>query len=99
MSKENCKIDSVTISLETYDELKQIANCVSKDNTNLISYGRYLNTYKLITTEDALIKLVDTNKQLLDELQIYKDVMETSVSKQDIKNMSWWKFRRFKKQI
>lgn len=99
MSKENCKIDSVTISLETYDQLKQIADVVSKDNTNLISYGRYSQGYRLITTEAALIELVKANKELSDELQIYKDVMETSVSKQDIKNMSWWKFRRIKKQI
>jgi hypothetical protein len=87
--------DTVLLGVEEYNSLRDFKQKIEEGKTMVInsewSYG-----YKhFITTEKAVIEIAESNKILQKENEKLRNLKDTILN--DIKKMSYWEWRKWRK--
>ena len=88
--------NTVTLDLETYNFLRDFEKEIKAGNTCRI-YG-WGNRIEFIGTDKALAQLTDKIKSLEKEITDLKHRYKNQPTIEEIKKMSWWQFRKWKRR-
>lgn len=97
--------DTVILSVEDYNELRDFKKKIEEGYTYRISYP-YSYDDKYLSTEDAVKEIYDEylgaceqNEKLKKEIQkLKKDILNNNIVN-NILNMNWWDFKKYKKKL
>jgi hypothetical protein len=88
----------VILDLNEYNELRYLKKTIEENKTIYIENNGCFFSKTLITTDKALEVVLETNKALnkkIDELKKLNNSNEKIIN--DIKKLSFWKFRKWRK--
>ena len=90
--------DTVLLDVEKYNELRDFKQKIEEGKTICIITGNWSYSKTFITTDDAIKSIVETNKELGKEIERLKNINNPKeVTLNDIKKMSYWEFRKWRK--
>ncbi len=90
---------TVTLDLREYNELLSIKQGIINGKKVIVSFSTQLGATYIIHTDDELIhKLTQEIEMLRDKISEIKSHVRTLYSVTDLKEMSYWDFRKIKKQ-
>lgn len=96
------EINTILLNLEVYNELRDFKKEIESKNTcRVVSSGGW-NNISYISTDVAIKEMSQRLDELEEEnkvLRNFKYAVEKHPSISEIKNMSWWQFRKWKKSI
>ena len=92
---EEKNINTVNLSLEEYNLLRDFKSEIEKNHTVHIGSGWAGSTY-LHTMDDAVKEIAKQNNKLTDEIYDLKHPDTKQLSIEEIKALGWWKFRKWK---
>ena len=101
--------NTVLLDLNEYNNLRDLKTAIDEDKNIVVetvygygSYGSYITNIKYITTNETIFLLRKEKEIMLkteEELNgTIADLKIQTNSIEDIKKMSWWEFRKWKKK-
>jgi len=97
--KEETQNNTVTIDLDLYNELRDFKIGIESGETyvvhNYVVQSRFFNQTQFVTTDVAVLEILELNKLLSIENEALKHFREFTIPK--IKNMSIWELLEFRK--
>ena len=93
------KENTINLSVKDYNEMRDFNETLKKNNASLVFWQ--WDGYKTIlyTKDEALKKLTKTNVKLKIKIDELKNPEKKQLSYNEIKKMSYWQFRRWKRVI
>ena len=88
--------DTILLDLKTYNELRDFQKGIEDGHTYRIGFGRWGTTHVFIGTDEALKEMGEQLKEIQEENYELKNPDEKQPSIDELKSMSWWKFRKWK---
>ncbi len=89
---------TVLLDVEKYNELRDFKQKIEEGKTLIIYYGWSTNSVGFITTEKAIEEIAEANNSLKKENDDLRNASKLKgVSINDIKKMSYWEFRKWRK--
>ena len=89
--------NSVVLSLEQYNELRDFKLCIEKNNTCKVFRTRYGNTIDYISKDEAIADMNEEIVILEKENFNLKHPVHKEISIEEIRCMNWREFRKWKK--
>ena len=88
--------DTILLGVEKYNELRDFKKEIEAENTCRVSFGMWGGAVNFISTDEAVKEISLKLKAVQDENYdlINPDKKQPSID--EIKAMSWWKFRKWK---
>lgn len=93
--EETKKNDTVNLSLDTYNQLRDFREDITKNNAVTIFWG-WNNREVVYTIDDATKRLADANAELVKKIDELENPDKKQPTINDIKAMNWWQFRKWK---
>jgi hypothetical protein len=87
--------DTVLLDVEKYNELRDFKQKIEEGKTLVIALGWNYYRQEFITTEKAVEEIAAANKLLKKEIEELRKPKEIILN--DIKKMSYWEFRKWRK--
>ncbi len=88
--------DTILLSVEKYNELRDFRKEIEAENTYRVDFGMWENNLRFIGTDEALKEMSEIIEEKQKEIDELKNPDKKQPSIDEIKAMSWWKFRKWK---
>jgi hypothetical protein len=93
--------DTVLLNVETYNELRDFKKEIEDGYTYRVYIGMWGSSLRFIGTDEALEEMGQKLEEKQKEINELKKLSKKEPSKKEpsideIKSMSWWKFRKWK---
>lgn len=92
------KQNTIILNVDDYNEMRDFNKNIKKNNLVRVSWGwADAIVSEIYTKDEAVIKLTETNIKLAEEINKLKYPVQQELSINKIKQMSWWEFRKWKR--
>jgi chaperonin cofactor prefoldin len=88
--------DTILLSVEKYNELRDFRKEIEAENTYRVDFGYWGNSIAYVSTDEAIKEMSQRLETLEKENEDLKNPDKKQPSIDEIKAMSWWKFRKWK---
>jgi len=88
--------DTILLSVEKYNELRDFRKEIEAENTHRVDFGMWGSNLRFIGTDEALKEMSGIIEEKQKEIDELKNPDKKQPSIDEIKAMSWWKFRKWK---
>jgi len=88
--------DTVLLNVEKYNELRDFKKGIEDGYTYRVDYGMWGSSFRVIGTNEALKEMSQILEAQQKEIEELKNPDKKQPSIDEIKAMSWWKFRKWK---
>lgn len=98
LNNKNMENNTVTLSLELYNELRDFKENIDNNHVIIISSNNYSFSSRrvIITTNEAIEEISKTNKDLQELIDTEKRYNTNQIN--EIKKMSLWEFLKWRKK-
>ena len=91
------KKNTVLLAVKKYNELRDFKQKIEESKTLVIVSGYNFLEKEFISTEEAVEKIAEANKILQKENKDLRSDNLRGITINDIKKMSYWEFRKWRK--
>ena len=91
--------NTINLSVEDYNEMRDFNEAFKKDNAVSVFLGWDGYESTIYTKNEALKKVTQANVNLKLKIDELKSPEKKQPSYDEIKKMSWWQFRKWKRGI
>lgn len=95
--EETKKNNTVNLDLNTYNNLRDFRSGIEKNHVVSIYRDSWNGEEQIFTTNDAVIEIAKENQRLAKIIRELKNPEKQQPTIDDIKKMSWWQFRKWKR--
>lgn len=88
--------DTILLSVEKYNELRDFRKEIEAGNTYRVDFGYWESSITYVSTDEAIKEMSQRLETLKKENEDLKNPDKKQPSIDEIKVMSWWKFRKWK---
>lgn len=88
--------DTILLNVETYNELRDFKKEIEHGYTYRVDFGYWGNSITYVSTDEAIKEMSQRLETLKKENEDLKNPDKKQPSIDEIKAMSWWKFRKWK---
>ena len=92
--------NTINLSVEDYNEMRYFNESIKKKNCIRVFWGwgdRYGT--EIYSTEEAVKIISETNVKLAEEINKLKNPEKKQPSFEELRKMSWWQFKKWKRGI
>ncbi len=91
--------NTINLSVEEYNEMRDFNEDIKKGNSVRVFWGYNSYDTELYTTDEAVKMIAEANDKLKTEIDELRNPEKKQPSFDELKEMSWWQFRKWKRGI
>jgi hypothetical protein len=91
--------NTINLSVEDYNEMRDFNEAIKKGNSVRVFWGYNGYENKFYIKDEAVKIIAEANAKLKKEIKELSNPEKKQPSFEELKEMSWWQFRKWKRGI